>query len=361
VNPLVSLVSLIERRNPNLALVLLSLNLIGFVWSMLISEWLPEYAIHNSATGPSYPGLIAAGALVPGMVIRGEWFRLVTPIFLHVDLLHLAANSWAIYALFPHAQTAIGTARSIGLYLVGGIVASLTSLTWKCIQAPDLDLETTISLLPPAAGASGAVFAIFGLLLGLVWSRRDASGTAVRNQLVFWLLINVVIGLSVPVIDNAAHFGGFVTGLLIARLDQTKHLRLLRSFLASRTLAGACLVIVAAAFIHLAVWVGGRPGQEYRELLAVQGILIDSQSLLQEGFEGKTARKEARNLIAALDEVEGGESGRALRGFLELPLTEFKDQATRRREEMEKIEVFYALLDRMVVRLGPMAPFVRSK
>jgi membrane associated rhomboid family serine protease len=130
----------------------------------------------------------------------GEWYRLVTAAFLHGSILHLAFNMYALYLFGPALEAAFGRIRFLTLYLLSALGGSVASYLFS---APN----------QPSVGASGA---IFGLLAGwLVVSRRlgrDATG--------LWVLlaINVVIGFTVPNIDWRAHFGGFVTGAIVAAL-----------------------------------------------------------------------------------------------------------------------------------------------
>ncbi|MGH2657324.1 MAG: rhomboid family intramembrane serine protease, partial [Actinomycetota bacterium] len=92
--------------------------------------------------------LLEAGAMVPVLVARGEWWRLVTAMFLHVGVLHLALNSFGLYIFGSVVEQALGTARMVTLYLVTGFCATAVSFAFG----------------PPAVAAVGASGAVFGML-----------------------------------------------------------------------------------------------------------------------------------------------------------------------------------------------------
>jgi rhomboid protease GluP len=146
-------------------------------------------------------GLLEAGAMVPVLVARGEWWRLITAMFLHVGVLHLALNSFGLYIFGGVVEQALGSARMVTLYLVTGFCASAVSFAFG----------------PPAVaavGASGAVFGMLGVWLAYNLRRRSLAMARANVQWALMLIgINLVFGLSVPGIDNLAHVGGLVAGV----------------------------------------------------------------------------------------------------------------------------------------------------
>lgn len=149
--------------------------------------------------------LVRIGAIVPWMMQEQEYWRLVTAMFIHIGILHLFLNVWALYQLGSVFEIMFGSGRFLLTYFVSGIVASLAS-----------------ALLPPAAVAAGASGAIFGILGALIFSikrsplwRHQPWTRGFTQQLLFWAGINVFIGFTFPGIDNAAHIGGFIAGLLL--------------------------------------------------------------------------------------------------------------------------------------------------
>jgi membrane associated rhomboid family serine protease len=146
--------------------------------------------------------LLEAGAMIPGLVAGGEWWRLFTAMFLHVGVLHLALNSFGLYLFGNLVEQTLGTARMLAMYLVTGFCASVASFTFGPAAVA-------------AVGASGAVFGMLGAWLAYNLRRRSLRLARANVQWALMLIgINLVFGLSVPGIDNLAHIGGLVTGVL---------------------------------------------------------------------------------------------------------------------------------------------------
>ncbi len=148
--------------------------------------------------------LVRLGANVPVLVWQGEWWRLLTAMFLHGGLLHLLLNGWALYQLGGLFEAWMGSGRMAMTYLVAGLAGSLASLFF---------LRGGMSV-----GASGAIFGVLGALVGVLVRRRDRLRPQAKQllyQLLMWAGINVFLGFSTPGIDNAAHLGGAVAGLAL--------------------------------------------------------------------------------------------------------------------------------------------------
>lgn len=148
------------------------------------------------------------GPLVWG---EGQWWRLLTSVFLHIGFAHLLVNGWALFQLGTLFENWLGSLQMLLVFLVSGVAGSLASMLWHQDAA-------TVS-----AGASGAIFGLIGALITFLLRRHDLlspAGRSVLGQLVLWAGINVVFGLSVPGIDNAAHFGGAAAGLLCGLVVQ---------------------------------------------------------------------------------------------------------------------------------------------
>jgi rhomboid protease GluP len=151
----------------------------------------------------SIPGLTLDrfGAMrIDKVLLLGEWWRLVTAVFLHGGLLHLAFNGMALANLGPTIEHAIGGRRLVVLFVVTGVLSFVASGGYN------LFLRT----LRPSVGASGALFGLIGF--GIVFARRH--GGMYREwgrQLGSWALMGMLFSL-LPGIDGAAHVGGFVAG-----------------------------------------------------------------------------------------------------------------------------------------------------
>ncbi len=151
--------------------------------------------------------LARLGAITPDLLVRGEYWRLLSAMFLHANWWHVGANGWALYQLGTLYETLFGTRRFVLTYFASGICASIASVLFS----------HTI-----AVGASGAVFGILGaFIFSLLRSpqyRHQRWTRSLVSQMMFWILVNIVIGFSVTFIDNAAHLGGLVIGLLLGFL-----------------------------------------------------------------------------------------------------------------------------------------------
>jgi rhomboid protease GluP len=150
--------------------------------------------------------LVNMGAIMRGAFQQGDYWRLVAAMFLHGGFMHLVLNMWALWQIGGIFETLFGSTRFLLTYFISGIVASIVS-------------SILIPAWTPGVGASGAIFGIIGALIIALrrsprWSRKEWSG-ALARQLLIWAGINIVIGFTMPGIDNGAHIGGFVAGLLL--------------------------------------------------------------------------------------------------------------------------------------------------
>jgi rhomboid protease GluP len=148
--------------------------------------------------------MVAMGAIVPGLVQRGELWRLIASMFLHGGWLHWLANSWALYQLGTLYEVLFGSKRFALVYFATGICAGVASSLYNH---------------GPAVGASGAVFGIMGAFIFSIRRsplyRHQPWSRGLIGQLVFWIVVNIAIGYSLPFIDNVAHIGGLVSGLIL--------------------------------------------------------------------------------------------------------------------------------------------------
>ena len=153
--------------------------------------------------------LLNAGAMVKGMIRSGQFYRLLTPIFLHGGLIHLLCNSLSLNAVGPLVEMLFGTERLVTTYLIAGIGGNLASFYFG----------------PPSAlsvGASGAIFGLVGALAVFLLRHRELYGERserMLNAIMQTCVINLLIGL-IPGsrIDNWGHLGGAVAGAAMGYL-----------------------------------------------------------------------------------------------------------------------------------------------
>lgn len=139
----------------------------------------------------------------------GEWWRLWSALFLHFGVLHLLLNMGALWDVGQWVERMYGSLRFAGIYLVAGLAGNLLSLVANAGAAV-------------SGGASGAIFGIYGALLSYLWLERSRIHHGEFRWL-FWAAIGfsgvtIVFGLLVPGIDNAAHVGGWIAGVLMGAL-----------------------------------------------------------------------------------------------------------------------------------------------
>lgn len=182
--------------------------------------------------------VINDGALVPEAVAQGQAWRLLTSIFLHSGLVHLAFNMVALYFLGTFAESAFGRWRFFALYVLSGLSGGLAYLYFGGFSEP-------------AVGASGAIFGLLGSILGYALRRGTFSWqNPVIRQLLILLAINVYLGVSIDNISNTAHMGGlaggFAFGWLMAPTVYSQ--KKLRALTPVALVLGAELVLLALWF-----------------------------------------------------------------------------------------------------------------
>jgi rhomboid protease GluP len=203
-------------------------------------------AHHVSASSPKLDQLMYWGADNAGSVlIQGQWWRIVTAMFVHVGILHLATNMWCLWNLGLLAEPLLGSAGVLTVYILTGAAGNLLSTlynwrhdytAWVLYQAEWANhhiagavLDPT-AVFPAGAGASGAVFGIAGALIILLKSHLlpvpPLELHKLRRSVIYFAAINLVIGFTISLgvverhtgisIDNSAHLGGVLCGLLFA-------------------------------------------------------------------------------------------------------------------------------------------------
>ncbi|MDP9227182.1 MAG: rhomboid family intramembrane serine protease [Actinomycetota bacterium] len=153
----------------------------------------------------AFPVVTRRFASLPILIAHGQWWRLITPMFLHSPFLiwHIVFNMMALFIYGPYVERAYGTRRFIGLYLVTGFVAGAVSYTFGPCNVYGL-------------GASGAIFGVIGVLLVYLFKRRDSAAMAqFLRGLVVLIGINFLIPFVYPGIDVYAHLGGLASGVLL--------------------------------------------------------------------------------------------------------------------------------------------------
>ncbi|OZM57682.1 hypothetical protein CIB95_04745 [Lottiidibacillus patelloidae] len=173
--------------------------------------------------------LVLFGAKNNLLILEGEWWRFITPMFLHIGFFHLIMNSIALYYLGMFVEKMYGTTRFLFIYFIAGIIGSLASFAFN----PQI-----------SAGASGAIFGCFGALLYFGLIKKELFFKTIGKNLLFILAINLILGFSVEMIDNSGHIGGLIGGFLAAAIVQLPSQQGLRK----RFVYGIAITLAASIF-----------------------------------------------------------------------------------------------------------------
>ncbi|HHQ0953197.1 TPA: rhomboid family intramembrane serine protease, partial [Listeria innocua] len=198
--------------------------------------------------------LIKWGGKFNPLIYAGEWWRFISPIFLHSGLIHLASNAVMLYIVGAWAERIYGKWRYILILLLGGICGNIASFA----------LNMNLSV-----GASTAVFAVMGALLYLVVLKPNLYAKTIGTSIASLVAINLLIDVFSTQIDIAGHIGGLVGGFLLAGA-----LSLPKQFFHWRRLAyGVSLVAVAILFLYFGFQKGEQPYDPMSANIAVQQYL----------------------------------------------------------------------------------------
>lgn len=215
----------------------------------------------------------------------GQWWRLLACTFLHFGVLHIAMNLWALWGAGRLAERLYGNGTFLVLYLFAGLTGSFASLLWNA--------DRVVS-----AGASGAIFGVYGALAAYVLRQPGSVPTSVLNSLkgstIAFIVYAVVLGAAVSAIDNAAHVGGLVGGFafacLVARpLDPRPPLSLARGAMACA--AGALALAALYALVPPPAY---SYSAQQAAVAAIQQFARDEEDLAAKATALVNDRKEGR-------------------------------------------------------------------
>jgi membrane associated rhomboid family serine protease len=189
------------RRAPGIALAtgnapitkaLIAINVLIYLIGASQGGGLSDPGSSINQPGSLYRHMVLFGPYVPH-----GWYRLVTAMFLHENLLHIGFNMYALWVIGRLVEQYLGTTRYIGLYFVSGLAGSAGAL-----------LQTPIT---PVLGASGAIFGILGAMMILEYQMTGR----LAGQALTLVVINLVLSFVIPGISWGGHVGGLIGGILI--------------------------------------------------------------------------------------------------------------------------------------------------
>lgn len=158
------------------------------------------YVLGNGSTD-NYT-LLLFGANLDALTKNGDYYRLLTSMFLHIGIMHLLCNMYSLYIIGKEVENVFGKWKYLVIYILSGIAGSILSLAFN---------HNTI-----CAGASGAIFGLLGALLYFGYYYRPYLGATLTRSIIPVIAINLIVGFLDSGIDNSAHIGGLVGGLLVA-------------------------------------------------------------------------------------------------------------------------------------------------
>ena len=141
------------------------------------------------------------GVSVNGLILEGEWWRIITSMFLHGGFMHVLLNMFSLFLFGPELEKIAGKTRFLAIYLLSGIGGGLaTLLTQHAMYA--------------TVGASGAIFGIFGAYAAILYRYRH-SMPQLRQVILPIIIISVILTFLQPDVNEAGHIGGLATGFII--------------------------------------------------------------------------------------------------------------------------------------------------
>ncbi len=196
---------LFEPTKKSANLVIVAVTVIAF----FVMQFWEKSSTEGTFYGHTTQFLLEHGALYAPSVREGEWYRLLTHLFLHGDIWHLGNNMLILFCLGNALEHYIGKISYIAIYFLSGILAGLGSIMYNTGEMVSV-------------GASGAVFGVVGAMAWLAIRHKGRlEGFTVPRMLIF-LLMSVYAGFVDQGIDNAAHMAGLVAGFLLAVLIYRK-------------------------------------------------------------------------------------------------------------------------------------------
>lgn len=179
-----------SKKTPYITYILIFINILFYVLSIISNSF------YNSMV------------LNPSKILNGEYYRLLSCIFMHGGIIHLLCNMYCLYVIGPQVESFFGKIKYIVIYLLSGIIGSLMSLS----------ITNSISL-----GASGAIFGLLGSILYFGYHYRVYLSQAIKSQIIPIIVLNLFLGFMLNGVDNAAHIGGLIGGVLASMMAGVKY------------------------------------------------------------------------------------------------------------------------------------------
>ncbi len=224
-------------------------------------------------------------------LLNGQMWLLVTPIFLHIGIMHLMFNSFALYQIGPLAEEALGSQKFIFVYLATGVAGNIGSFIFSI----------------NGAGASGAIFGLIGLMAIYGYRQGGSMGRSLMRQMLIWAGIGLVFGLVIGA-DNVNHLGGLFTGAALGFLLKLEEPGTQRNQVLWNAAAVSCAVLIVASFVMVALNYGkfqlepvtAQTSSGFERFLEMTEGVDRVQAALVESFNWESAESRDPREIASL-------------------------------------------------------------
>ena len=207
-------------KKPIITYALIAINVVVFILSVFNDAILPMFAVNREL-----------------IVNFNQYYRLFTGMFLHAGILHLLFNMYALYIIGMQLESFLGKAKYLAVYLLSGIGASMLSIFFS----------NSFSV-----GASGAIFGLMGALLYFGYHYRVYLDSVVKSQIIPLIILNLILGFTISGVDNWAHIGGLVSGILATMAVGVKY-----KSTRFEMINGVILYLIYIVFIGYMVFVRG--------------------------------------------------------------------------------------------------------
>jgi rhomboid protease GluP len=187
---------IISRQKPYVTYIFIGLCSLIFIAdyaSRLYFAWKYNYDIKL---------LTALGVKSNELIIRGQWWRLVSAIFLHGDLSHIGFNMLALFIWGRHIEALYGKWRYVVIFMLAGLLGSAASFAFTSANS---------------LGASGAIYGLFGALLYFRKYDKSLFDRIFGVQVLIYIAFSLFLGFTQPYVDNTGHIGGIIGGYMSAR------------------------------------------------------------------------------------------------------------------------------------------------
>lgn len=186
-----------SKKKPIVTYAIIAINVILFIMMYLFGD-----GSRNVQT------LVDFGASYAPLIKNGDYYRLITSAFLHIGVIHLLVNSYALYVIGPQVENFFGKTKYIIIYISSAVFGNLLSMLFTG---------------GVSAGASGAIFGLLGSILYFGYHYRVYLDGVLKSQIIPLIVMNLGLGFVLSGIDNAAHIGGLIGGILISMAVGVKY------------------------------------------------------------------------------------------------------------------------------------------